>query len=78
MATEKEANRAREQYAELLRERGAHAISVENTDEPTAFAVIAFFDKKPRNLPRALKITTRKGTREVPVVARIAERFKPE
>ncbi len=82
MATENEAHRAREQASESLRQLGAHAIAVDkcklnNRSTPT-FCVIAFFEQRPTNIPETLPATLRNKTVEVPLVVRVAGKFKPE
>ena len=81
MANEKEANLAREQQSDFLRELGAHAISVDEVKRmgEKTFAVIAFFEETPPEpVPKTLEVKVGKKTLEVPLVARIMERFKPE
>jgi hypothetical protein len=80
MASEREANRAREQHSDRLRELGAHAIAVDEIGRKggETFAVIAYFEKKPAGVPAALEIRIGKRTLAVPLVARVMERFKPE
>jgi hypothetical protein len=80
MTTEREANLAREQHADYLRELGAHAIAVDEVKRKgdTEFAVIAFFEEKPKAVPRTLEVKSGRKTLEVPLVARVQEKFKPE
>lgn len=80
MATEKQANLARERYSNSLHGMGAHAIAVDEIKRKgeKTFAVVAFFEHKPDNIPQTLQVRTRKRTLEVPLVARVAERFKLE
>ena len=80
MATEKEADRAREEHAGSLHRLGAHGISVEPISGKgrEAFAVVAFFDQKPKNVPKTLRIALRKKSLEVPLLVRVVERFRPE
>lgn len=80
MTTEREANLARERHAEFLRQLGAHAIAVDEVKRKgdTGFAVIAFFQEKPEGVPRTLEVKSGKKTLEVPLVARVQEKFKPE
>lgn len=82
MATEKEADRAREEHAGSLQKLGAHGISVEPISRTgrrgQAFAVVAFFDQKPKNLPKTLRIASRSKSLEVPLLVRIVERFRAE
>jgi hypothetical protein len=80
MTTEREANLARTQHADFLRQLGAHAIAVDEVKRKgdTDFAVIAFFEAKPDDVPRTLEVKSGKKTLEVPLVARVQEKFKPE
>jgi hypothetical protein len=80
MATEEEANLAREQHSDYLSDLGAHGITIDEVKEKGAksFAVVAFFEQKPEDVPDKLKVRRGKKTLEVPLVARVAERFKAE
>ena len=80
MASEKEANLAREQCSDLLRGHGAHAIAVDEVSRKgeKTFAVIAFFEKKPEGIPDVLEVKRGKATLQVPLVARVMEKFRPE
>ena len=80
MATEKEANLARERHAERLRALGAHAIAV---DEMTrrgerTFGLVAMFEDKPRGVPKTVEVEVGKKVVAVPVRAVKAERFRAE
>ena len=80
MVDEEEANLAREQHADFLRDLGAHGITIDEIKRKgeKSFAVVAFFEKKPDDVPDTLKVQSGKKTLEVPLVARVTERFKPE
>lgn len=79
MATEQEANQARNEYSDFLRQLGAHAIAVDTIGKSTnEFAVQAFFEKKPKEVPKALAVTRGKKKLEVPLVAKIQRKFRPE
>lgn len=80
MASEREANLAREQHSDLLRSLGAHAIAVDEVRRKgeKTFAVIAFFEKKPDGVPSTLEVKSGKRSTEVPLVARVMEKFRPE
>jgi hypothetical protein len=80
MPSEREANLAREQHADYLHKLGAHAIAVDEVRRrgDNDFAVIAFFEEKPENVPRTLEVKSGKKKLEVPLVARVQEKFKPE
>ena len=89
MATFKDADKAREVSAEQLRELGAHAISVEETEpadnpeqaasgEPN-FAVVAYFDDEPpEHVPETLEINAGKKTRTVRLMTKKSEKFQIE
>ncbi|HEX8843041.1 MAG TPA: hypothetical protein VF791_00145 [Pyrinomonadaceae bacterium] len=81
MASEREANLAREQHSRFLTDLGAHSIAVDEIRRKgeKAFAVIAFFDKNPpKGVPQALEIRVGKRTIEVPLVAEIMKMPTPE
>lgn len=80
MADEEEANLAREQHADFLRDLGAHGITVDEIKRKgeKSYAVVAFFEQKPADLPDMLKVQSGKKTLEVPLVARVMEKFRPE
>ena len=80
MTSENDANLAREQHADLLRQLGAHAIAVDEVKRKgdKDYAVIAFFEQKPSGVPRKLEVKRGKKKLEVPLVARVQEKFKPE
>ena len=80
MASEKEADLAREQHSDFLHDLGAHGIAVNEIKRQgeKSFAVIAFFEEKPDDVPDTLKVQSGKKTLEVPLVARVAEKFRPE
>ena len=80
MASEMEANAARDQHSEFLRRLGSHAIAVDEVSvkgEKT-FAVVAHFAEKPPNVPRSLEIRSGTRTLEVPLVARVTKKFRAE
>lgn len=80
MASEKEANLAREQFSDYLRELGAHGLTVDEVKRKgeKSFALIAYFECPPEALPKKLEIHKGKQTLEVPLVARVMEKFRPE
>lgn len=80
MASEKEADLAREQHSDFLRNLGAHGITVNEIKRKgeKSFAVVALFEEKPDDVPDMLKVLSGKKTLEVPLVARVTEKFKPE
>lgn len=80
MASEKEADQAREQHSDYLRDLGAHGITIDEIKHKgeKSFAVVAMFEKKPANMPAELELKSGNKTRKVPLVARVAPPFKPE
>lgn len=81
MASEREANLARELRSEFLRELGAHAIGVDEVRRggEKTFAVVAYFEEKPAEpLPKTLEVKSGNRTFEVPLVLKVEEKFRPE
>jgi hypothetical protein len=80
MASEKDANLAREQHSDLLRSLGAHAIAVDQVKRKAGktFAVVAYFASKPRAVPKKLEVRRGKATLQVPLIARVQEKFQLE
>ena len=80
MADEKEANLARDQHADFLRDLGAHGITVDEIKRKgeKSYAVVAFFEEKAADVPATLKVQSGKKTLEVPLIARVMEKFQPE
>lgn len=80
MASEKEADQAREQHSDYLRDLGAHGITIDEVRHKgeKSFAVVAMFEKKPADMPDELNVTSGKKTLKVPLVARVSQKFKPE
>lgn len=80
MATEKEADMAREQHSDFLLDLGAHGITIDEVKRKgeKSFAVVALFEEKPNEFPDTLKVQRGKKTLEVPLVARVTEKFKPQ
>lgn len=80
MASEKEADLAREQHSDFLVDLGAHGITIDEVKfkGEKSFAVVAFFEEKPAEFPDTLKVQRGKKTLEVPLIARVTEKFKPE
>jgi hypothetical protein len=74
VATEKEANKAREAHSKFLRESGAHGILVDKVKPSRgedAYGVIAFYQELPDDLPDALEIEIGGKKREVPLKAKV-------
>ena len=80
MANEEEANLAREQHADFLRDLGAHGITIDEVKHSgkQTFAVVAMFDRAPKEIPNTLQLRRGKKTLDVPLVARVTEKFRPE
>jgi hypothetical protein len=80
MATEKEAELAREQHAEKLRKLGAHAIAVDEIKRRggSTFVVVATFATKPGSVPKTLSVASGRKTVEVPLVVQRGPKFRPE
>jgi hypothetical protein len=87
MASLNEAEKAREQQSEYLRNLGAHAIAVEpvkarpRKEEQAGggFVVVAYFDRKPAHpLPESLEVKSGKKRMKVPLMLRLAPKFQLE
>ncbi len=80
MATEKQANLAREKHSGYLDKMGAHAISVNEIIQKgkKTFAVVAYAEKQPENVPDHLEIVVGNKTLKVPMRVKVAEKFKLE
>ncbi len=79
MASEKEANLARQQHSDFLRRLGAHSIGVDKCKGETGFAVIAFFERKPsKTIPQTLETKSGQRTLAVPLVVGIMKKPSPE
>ena len=81
MATEREANLAREQHSDLLRKMGAHAIAVDPVKRggEETYAVIASFETKPEDAPpKTLEVKRGRKTVKVPLVVRVEEKYQLE
>ena len=77
MATEEQANKARNKYSDTLVKRGAHAIGVDKGK--TGYVVVAHVapDEK-HDVPDKLSFKAGNEVVEVPVVKKLTERFRPE
>ena len=80
MASEKEADLAREQNSDFLAGLGAHGVTIDEVKRKgeRSFVVIALFEQKPDEVPDTLEVQIGKRTLQVPLVARVTEKFKPE
>lgn len=78
--TEKQANQAREKYAETLRNAGVHALMVDEVKQKgnKSFAVIALTEKPRKDLPRDLEIKSGKTLVKVPLIVRVSPRYQLE
>jgi len=81
VATEKQANKAREVHSDALAERGAHAVGIASGRPygKRGFVVVAYVNAgEAHDIPD--KVTTKTGDGEisVAVVKKVAERFQPE
>lgn len=81
LASEKEANLARQQHSDFLRRLGAHSIGVDKLKGKgeTGFTVIAFFERKPaKTVPRTLETKNGQRTIAVPLAMEIMKKPSPE
>jgi hypothetical protein len=77
VATEEQANKARNKYAQALVKGGAHAIGVDKGK--SGFVVVAHVaPNQAHDVPDKLSYKAGKETVEVPVVKKVTERFRPE
>lgn len=78
MATEKQAQMAKNKHLDFLDKLGAHSVLVDkvNIDGKITFAVLAYTDKKIKNVPLQLQIESGKKTLNVPLVISVEEKFK--
>jgi hypothetical protein len=81
MASEQQANKARQQNGSDLLKRGVHAIGVEQGEAhgESGWVVVAHVAPGTKvKLPASLSCATDKGDVQVPLVALQSEPFKPE
>lgn len=81
LASEKEANLARQQHSDCLRQLGAHSIGVDKIKGKgaTGFAVIAFFERKPsKAVPQTLETKSGQRTLGVPLIVELMKKPSPE
>ncbi|HYG82038.1 MAG TPA: hypothetical protein VD861_16690 [Pyrinomonadaceae bacterium] len=81
MASEKEANRARDEHSDFLRRLGAHSIAVYEIRRggEKSFAVVAYFSQKPAvPIPETLEVASGRRKLAVPLVAQIMKTPSPE
>ncbi len=78
MATEKQAQLAKNKHLDFLDKMGAHSVLVDkiNIDGKNTFAVLAYTDKKLKNAPLHLQIESGKKILNVPLVVSVEEKFK--
>ncbi len=80
MATEKEANLARDQHADNLAGLGAHSIGVDEFvhEGKKTFGVVAYVDGDAKGFPGHLSVKHGKKETLVPLRTKSASPFKPE
>ena len=81
MATEKEANKAREKHSDFLRKLGCHSILVDKVKrgKESTFGVIGFCEKRPSGpLPDELEIESGGEKKKIPFALRITPMAKLE
>lgn len=80
VASEKDADLARQTHEAFLRDLGAHGITIDEIKRKgsKSFAVVALFENEPVQMPDTLEIRKGKKTLTVPLVARVTEKFRPE
>lgn len=81
MATERQANKARELHAEHLIHEGAHAVGVDKGSRygKRGFVVVAYVEpQQASRIPDSLKCRSGKKAFKVAVVTKPSERFAPE
>jgi len=81
MATEDDANKARQQHGRDLMKRGVHAIGVEEGRRHgrQGWVVVAHVAPQAKvDLPASLSSATKEGEVEVPLVVTRSEPFAPE
>jgi hypothetical protein len=77
VATEDEANKARDRYSDKLVKAGAHAIGIDK--RKSGYVVVAHVAPDEQHaVPEKLSLKVGKNTVEVPVVTKRTERFQPE
>jgi hypothetical protein len=80
MATEKEANKARNLHSDMLQSLGVHSIGVDviGKKDSKKFGIVAYVEKHVKDLPSELTILSGKKEIKVPVISQLADQFKPE
>lgn len=78
MASEEQANKAREQSGRDLLRRGAHALGVENRGKRGWVVVAHVAPDTKADLPSKVTVASQKGDVDVPLVSITSEPFKPE
>jgi hypothetical protein len=80
MATEKEANKAREQFYSLFESMGIHSLGVDEVGKKGSglFCVVAFVEKPNRKIPAELTIMISRKKVMVPVRVELSRKFKAE
>jgi hypothetical protein len=80
MASENQANLAREKHSDFLQNLGAHSIGVDEIEKggKKSFVVVAYTQENPDKFPNELEIKSGNSTLKVPLIAKLAEPFKPD
>ena len=78
MATLKQAEKARDQFADSLAALGAHAVGIEDAGNEGWVVVAFLLPGSPVKLPKSLKVGTGGTTVEVPVRIEREGAFRPE
>lgn len=80
MPNEKDALIVLKRQARALRESGAHTIAVGpvRRDGKPTLGIIAYFRRRPKDLPQVLEATARGKKIRVPLSIRIADSPRPE
>jgi hypothetical protein len=77
VATEEQANKARNKHADALVKGGAHAVGIDK--KGAGFVVVAHVaPNEKHDVPDTLSYRAGKKMIEVPVVKKLTERFEPE
>ena len=78
MATQKQAQLAKDKHLNFLDKLGAHAVLIDKVeiDGKKTFAVLAYSDKKLKYVPQKLQIQSGKQILDIPLVITVEEKFK--
>ena len=80
MATEKEANKAREQYYHLFESMGIHSVGVDEAGKKGSglFCLVVFVEKPNKKIPAEVMIMSGRKKIMVPVRVELSRKFKAE